>query len=334
MRKIMSFFVIVVVLVLLLPAIVSIGFRIVSDKKESRAAAIFADGVELPFKISVYDINTSQVFEIEFEEYICGVVAGEMPPAYNGEALKAQAVAARSFILSKAGEYFGKDEQRHSGAMICTDSAHCKEWQSINETKKYWDTRYGDEYEERIRKAVSDTSGEYMVCNGETVKAYFYAMSGGRTENASEVWDAELPYLKSVNSHEDLKSDGFETMYTVPRERFCELIKKERGEFKLSDSDELKVEVKRTEGGGVFEIKIAGVTFKGEEIRKIFNLKSTNFEIKPTEDKITFIVKGNGHGVGMSQNGANVLAGEGMKYDEILKHYYSGVSIVNLYKKG
>lgn len=333
MRKMMSFFVIMVLLLLLLPAIVTIGFRGVSDEKESKSVLDFAEGVDLPFKISVYDINTNQVFDIEFEEYICGVVAGEMPPTNNVEALKAQAVAARSFILSKAGESSGGDEQRHKGAMICTDSVHCKEWQSINDIKKVWDTRYADEYEERIRKAVSGTWGEYMVYEGETVKAYFYAMSGGRTENASEVWGAGLPYLKSVNSREDLKSDGFETMYTVPREKFCELLKKERADIKLSDGGELGIEIKRTEGGGVSEIKIAGVTFNGEEIRKMFNLKSTNFEIKPTENKVTFVVKGNGHGVGMSQNGANVLAGEGKKYDEILKHYYSGVSIVNLYKK-
>ena len=153
-------------------------------------------------------------------------------------------------------------------------------------------------------------------------------------QNVKDVWGVALPYLKSVSSREDIGSDGFESMFTIEKDDFIQRLKSQRPNIEISDIYSMVSGIKRTEGGGVDKIKIGNEEFSGAEIRKIFDLRSTNFDVEYKNNKVTFRVKGYGHGVGMSQNGANVLAESGMKYDEILKHYYSGVSIVNLYKKG
>lgn len=336
MRKITTFFIIIVMAVFVLP----IGLSAVSSLTAKRAEsvsykdAVTAGNFSQPFEISVYNTETGKTENVEFESYITGVLAGEMPPSYNIEALKAQAVAARSFILSKAEDYFeGKNAESHHGAMICTDPNHCKSWRDIKAAKKTWDVRYADDYENKIKTAVSLTCGEYMTYDNKVVKAYFYAMSSGRTENVEDVWGVSLPYLKSVSSKEDIGSDGFESRLTLDKDAFVQKLKEANGGVEISDTKNMICDVKRTEGGGVSKIKIGNTEFEGSEIRKIFNLRSTNFTIECSDGKVTFEVYGYGHGVGMSQNGANVLAEKGLKYREILKHYYTGVSIVNLYKK-
>lgn len=337
MRKIIAVFIIVVLTIFAVPMTISSVLRLTKNKTEpiSSGDAITAGSFSQPFSISVWNTETNQVENIEFEEYITGVLAGEMPPTYNIEALKAQAVAARSFILSKAEDYFsGNIPEQHHGAMICTDPGHCKAWNRLSSAKKTWDIRYANDYENKIKSAVLLTSGEYMTYDNRVVKAYFYAMSSGRTENVKDVWGVAIPYLKSVSSREDIGSDGFESMFTIEKDDFIQRLKSQRPNIDISDIYSMVSDVKRTEGGGVDKIKIGNEEFSGAEIRKIFDLRSTNFDIECKNNKVTFKVKGYGHGVGMSQNGANVLAEAGMKYDEILKHYYSGVSIVNLYKKG
>lgn len=318
-----------------------------SERTESaQSGAIQAGSFDTPFTISVYMTDSGKVENRNFEEYIEGVLAGEMPPTYNSEALCAQAVAARSYILSKAEAYFkGQTAPEHNGAMICTNPNHCKAWRDLSAAKAQWDVRYADDYEAKIKAAAKRTEGEYMTYDGKVVKAFFYAMSSGRTENVEDVWGAALPYLRSVDSREDSSSDGFESMSTFTVKSLCDRLHASKSDFSGTDSDMFISEISRTDGGSVREIKIGNTVFKGTQIREILGLKSANFSIelngKKVDEctvpdsgaKVTFRVKGYGHGVGMSQNGANVLAGRGMKYRDILKHYYTGVSIVNLYKK-
>lgn len=327
MRKITGVCVIIVLMLFVVPAFFSAVAKFTAKKDE-----VVAEFTQ-PFNITVFNTEKKLVENIEFEEYITGFVAGEMPPTYDSEALKAQAVAARSYILTKAGDYFsGQNSPEHHGAMICTDSAHCKSWRPISDAKRNWDIRYADEYEKKIKNAVCSTSGEYMTYDGEPVKAYFYAISGGRTEDISDVWGASVPYLKSVNSREDVGSDGFESMYTIKKEDFLSKLKEYRNDFEMTDYVTGDEDISRTAGGGVNKIIIGNIELSGKEIKELFNLRSTNFKLEYGKDTITFRVYGYGHGVGMSQNGANVLAKNGMKYDEILKHYYTGVFSANLYK--
>lgn len=339
MKKAFILFISVVFAAFLLPYFISgvISFaerQAITNISPEEGDAITAGNFVEPFAISVYFANENKVKEIELEEYLAGVLAGEMPPTNHNEALKAQAVAARSYILSRVADFMsGNIQDSHNGAMVCTDYKHCKAWKSIEEVKKGWDARFADDYEAKIRNAVAQTSGEYMMYDSKVVKAYFYAISSGRTENVSEVWGASLPYLKSVASREDVGSDGYESMSTYPKDLFVQKLRTVYSDIEISDTSKMVGSISRTEGGSVSVIEIGGKEFKGEQIREIFDLRSANFELSAEGDKITFRVWGYGHGVGMSQNGANVMANEGKSYIEILKHYYSGVSIVNLYKK-
>lgn len=317
---------------------------------KNKSVSITPGSMEKPFKISVYMTSKNQVCEYDFEEYTAGFVAGEMPPTYNTEAFCAQAVAARSFILSKAEVYFkGAPPEEHHGAMVCDNPYHCKGWNDLDAAATKWDPRYAEDYKNKILGAVKRTEGEYMDYDGEVVKAYFYAVSSGKTENAEDVWGCKLPYLKSVESREDIMSDGYESLSTFTVKSFFERLSRGKSDFlnsNLNDGkNEIFSDIRRSEGGGVTNIKIGDTEFSGEEVKNILELKSTCFEIEINgkkydgqkklneTDKISFRVYGNGHRVGMSQNGANVLAGRGMSYNDILKHYYTGVNIVNLYKK-
>lgn len=338
MRRIVALFFAVLLSIFLFPAIMGAvkgGEVQHTNISAEDGDAITCGSFSRPFNISVYDTVADRLFEMEFEEYLVGVIAREMPPTYHMEALKAQAVAARSYILSKAVDYFGGNTpEEHRGAMVCTDYTHCKAWKDISEVKSGWDIRFANDYESKIRKAVESTTGEYMIYDNKVVKAYFYAISSGWTENVEEVWGATLPYLKSVPSRGDVGADGYESLSTYTKDLFIQKIKKLNAEAEISDLNECLGEINRTQAGGVAEIEIGGISFKGEAIREAFDLRSTNFKISFDGDKVIFNVKGYGHGVGMSQNGANEMAEEGKRYSEILKHYYSGVDIVNLYKKG
>lgn len=304
----------------------------VTDPSFLECDAITSGSFDDSFKITVYNTSSNCTEEFLFEDYLVGVLGGEMPPTYHPEALKAQAVAARSFILSKVADYMqnGASDEHH-GAMVCTDYKHCKAWESIEEQRKKWDPRFSDLYEEKIRQSVEQTKGEYMTYGNKVVKAYFYAISSGKTENVEEVWETSLPYLKSVNSYEDISSDGFNSETSYPKDLFVQKLKNKYSDIEIENPSTMVGKTEHTQGGSVATIEIGGKQFKGSEIRDIFQLRSANFEIITQGDKITFKVKGYGHGVGMSQNGANALANKGKDYIDILKHYYTGISISNLY---
>ncbi len=334
MKKTLALFLAIIISAFFLPYAIS---RIITISGSNTATvtngdAVTAGNFSRPFKISVYIADSGTVKEMEFEEYVTGVLAGEMPATYHLEALKAQAVAIRSYVLSKVASYMQNGApSEHQGAMVCTDYTHCNAWKSIDNARQGWDPRFRDDYEAKIRQAVTQTSGEYMSYDNKVVKAYFYAISSGRTENVEEVWGSSLPYLKSVNSREDIGTDGFESKSHYPKDLFVQKLKTKYSDIDASDLLSMVGNIERTEGGSVSSIELFGKQFDGKEIRNLFGLRSANFEISTEGDKITFLVKGYGHGVGMSQNGANVLAIGGDDYRQILKHYYSGVSFVTLY---
>jgi len=252
---------------------------------------------------------------VNVEEYLYGVLAGEMPASFHAEALKAQAVAARTYIVNKKQD--GEADETHPDADICTDSTHCKAWLSAEDIKSKmgdsWEKQYGD----KMRKAISDTRGEIMVYDNEPIVAVFHSTGSGRTENSEDVWGGSLPYLRSVESPGDASSPKFESQVTVSKAEFENI---------LGVPAEIG-ETLHSQGGAVKSIVIGGKKFSGTEIRSLFGLNSANFEIVAEGDNITFNVKGNGHGVGMSQYGANAMAEEGATYDQILKTYYTGVEI-------
>lgn len=276
--------------------------------------------------VTCLNVKTNEVLNVDLEEHLVGVLAAEMPAAYEPESLKAQAVAARSYIISKSNV----TNPGHPAAAICTDSNHCKGWLSLEEADAKWKPEERDKNRRKLQKAVKATRGEYMIYQDEVVEAFFFAASGGKTENSEDVWSTSLPYLRSVKSPEDEASANYRSSAVFTLDEFCTKISPYvSGELPAGAAPSISAP-KRTEGGSVAQITICGKTFKGSEIRSIFGLKSANFTVEVSEDKVRFDVVGYGHGVGMSQTGANEMAKLGKKYTEILKHYYTNIQIVKM----
>ena len=253
---------------------------------------------------------------MSLEKYLIGVLAGEMPTSYNIEALKAQAVAARTYAIKKMEQ---NKEQDYDVVDTTNDQVYIDE-----ETLK---EKWKDKYEENIKKikeAINKTTSEYLTYNGNTIYAFFFSTSSGQTENCKDVFGENLPYLVSVSSTWDETSPSYLGKITLTKEEFYQ-------KLNLPYKEELNIEIIRNETNSVKEIKINDEIIKGTDFRKKLGLKSTNIEINVT-DKIEIKSKGYGHGVGMSQYGAKELADMGYKYNEILKYYYKDIEIKK-YKK-
>lgn len=273
-------------------------------------------------RIKVYVTEEDAVREMDTEQYLKEVVAAEMPVEFNTEALKAQAVAARTYLKSRENKHF--DE--HKGAVVCTDYKHCKAWISEEKRKELWDKEKCDEYWKKISECVEETKNQYIMYNGQVIDALFHSTSSGYTENAADVWGGEVPYLVSVKSDGEELSPRYKSEKTVSVDEFKSKISE-----KVENTDwsgDLFSDIERSEAGGIKTMKVGGVEISGVTLRTIFELRSTNVQLDEKDGNVHFDVKGNGHGVGMSQYGANYLASTGMGYKDILKHYYTGTEIV------
>lgn len=281
-----------------------------------------AEKLRMSENISVFFHNENKTVSMPIEEYLCGVVCAEMPASFEYEALKAQAVAARSYARYKQNEV----NARHPEAAVCTDYTHCKAYKTLEENEKSWG-KDSEKYRAKIENAIIETQGEVITYNGEVALAVFHSQSGGgRTENSADVWGGNVPYLVSVESHGEEASPGFYSDVTVSFENFKNTIISLNPKASLTSSNDIG-QIVKSEGGAVKTIQIGGQEFSGKEIRSAFGLRSSCFTISSEGDNIRFEVTGYGHGVGMSQYGANSMAKEGCDYREILKHYYSGIEI-------
>lgn len=236
----------------------------------------------------------------------------EMPASYNIEALKAQAVAARTYALNKIAS------GAHSDNAVCTDFACCQAYISPE------DYTGGGDNLKKVADAVSQTSNEIMTYNSEPIVAAFHSMSAGKTTSAEEVWGSKVPYLVSVDSALEKSEESFETTVSVPIDEFIKALASVSENY--SGALDISVPVRDT-AGYVKSLSIGGVTFSGNTIRNLFSLRSTNFNLGIEHSNAVFYVRGYGHGVGMSQHGANLLAEGGADYKEILQTYYTGVTI-------
>lgn len=263
-----------------------------------------------------------QVQEMDLEQYIWGVVAAEMPASFEEEALKAQAVAARTYSLNKAG-----GSPNHPEADLCTDFHCCQAWISREAAEANWGESAGL-YADKITHAVADTAGQVVLYEGQLIDAVFHSSSDQATLDAVEVWGGSVPYLQSVSSPEGEEVPNFHSEVTFTAQEFRDLFLAARPEAVLEGAPETWFgETVRTAGGSVHTIQIGGVSLTGTQVRQIFSLRSACFTVTCTEDSVTFSVTGFGHGVGMSQYGANAMAAAGSTYTEILEHYYTGVTV-------
>ena len=274
--------------------------------------------------ISVLDIKTNTIKDTDLEEYLVGVLAAEMPASYEMEALKAQAVAARSYIIYKSSS----PSEEHPNADVCNNPNHCKAWLAQEEFIKKWSENDRNFYTGKLTNAVNGTKGEYMIYDGEAVEAFFFAGSGGRTEASKDVWGGDRPYLRSVESEGDIYSPDYKSEKTVSTSEFWNILTGFNPQTIPNAGIPVIGSISRTEGGSVNEISLGGQIFSGMEIRNLFGLKSANFTLTASDSGVTFCVLGYGHGVGMSQFGANYMAKNGEKYTEILSHYYTNIQII------
>ena len=324
MKKYLICHIICIALVFIIPLVVILTGNIATGTNFSEYKPT------LSFKsITVYNSKTDKVMEMDLEEYLCGVLAAEMPVSFPYEALKAQAVAARTYIVKRCENAAPSDA--HKGAMMCTSSAHCNAWLSKDERMAKWDKSEAPGNWNKIVSAVNDTSGEIMTYDGAPITAVFYAISSGKTENAEDVWGGDVPYLQSAESPHDTQAPGYSSAASFSTEEFKSIILSSGKSADLSASPKnwYKNE-NRSEGGAVLDCMIGGAVFKGTEIRSLFSLRSHNYTLSYNNGTFTFNVKGYGHGVGMSQWGAKYYAEEGKNYKDILKIYYSGISFRKL----
>lgn len=262
--------------------------------------------VKEEIKLALKDTSTGEIKNIELEDYIVGVVAGEMPASFNEEALKAQAIASRTYAIYKMKNSNGTYD-------LVTDKTN-QVYITEDKMKKLWQENF-DYYFEKIKKAVYDTKDLIMTYNGNVILSMYFARSNGKTEDAILVFGSNEKYLKSVESPEE----SLISEVTISKDEFCNKLNISCDAINISN-------VLKSSSGRINSLNINGKTFKGTEIRTLFDLKSTDFDIS-IGSEIKFVTKGYGHGVGMSQYGANKLAQNGKNYEEILKHYYQNINI-------
>ncbi len=264
--------------------------------------------------ISVLDTKTNNIDKLELEDYVIGVVAAEMPASFNYEALKAQAVASRTYATYKM-------ENATQEYDVVTDVSN-QSYITVEEMQKKWASDFA-KYYNKIKEAVNDTKGEVMTYNDEVIESYYFAMSNGYTEDVALVFSEEKDYLQSVPSIYDNNSlKNFEVTKEFTASEVCQ---------KLKVSCPLKItDIKRSATNRVNTLNVNGEEFKGTVFRNLLGLRSTDFDININNDKVTITTRGYGHGVGMSQYGANGMAKAGKNYEEILKYYYKNVKITTI----
>jgi stage II sporulation protein D len=286
-------------------------------------------------KIKVYFTKENRIKEVYLEEYVRGVVAAEMPAEFGVEALKAQAIAARTYAVSNMEQYNGTKCNQANGGDIC-DTVHCQAYVEKDERFEGWPESKRGVYWNKITDAVKETLGQVLIYNGQVaIDVSYFSTSSGKTEDAAEVFSSNTPYLKSVKSPGEESSPKYKSIQSFSYNEAADKLNKTFPNSKVSASrlrSQITILSPRSSGGSVKQVKLGNITITGSQFRSALGLNSSNFELKFNKDNISITTYGYGHGVGMSQWGANAMSKEGKKYDEILKHYYQGVSIEKLYK--
>lgn len=268
-------------------------------KKEYTLPVLFGDGT---------------IKDMPLDAYLTGVVLREMPADFEKEALKAQAVVARTYTLQKL------PNGKHEDAVVCTDATCC---QGYCTSEEYLNSGGSKEEVEKVAAAVLSTQGLVVTYKGELIEATYFSCSGGKTEDAAAVWGTDVPYLQATDSPGEEKATHYTDTVTYSVKEFCEKL----GVNFTGPSAGWVEDVSYTDGGGVAQMRLCGKTFTGTQLRKMLNLRSTAFILTALGDTITITTKGYGHRVGMSQYGADAMAVQGSNFEEILAHYYQGTEL-------
>ena len=277
-------------------------------------------------KIKLLHLKTGEIEEVILEEYLCNVVSAEMPVDFEIEALKAQVIVARTYTIYKI------NNKKHDNADICDSSSCCQAWISKDDRLSRWEENKREENWKKIERAVNETNGKIITYEGKPINAFFHSNSGGTTEVPINVWGGSgYPYLQMVETSGEEGYTQYASEVTLFFDEILNKIKEKYSDIQIdfTKDDDIKI-LERTESDRVKTIKFGNHNLSGVEARTIFGLRSTNFEIEKQEDKIIFKVKGYGHGVGMSQTGADSSAKQGKNAEDIIHHFYSNVELKDI----
>ena len=331
MKKFFMYFFIFIFICFILPAFLTKReVATISDVNELKQEENKQEEEQYNYKnyktIRLLHKDTGEVEEVGLDEYLYHVVSAEMPANYDLEALKAQAVVARTYTVYKI------QNPKHENAEICDDSNCCQAWVSKEERLARWKETEREDNWKKIKECVDTTKGKIITYENKPINAFFHANSGGTTELPVNVWGGtDFPYLQVVETVGEEGYAQYSSEVELTKEELIEKLKAkyEDIEIDFEKQEELKI-MEYTDSGRVKTVKFGNHELSGVETRTLLGLKSTNFEIIKQDDKIKFTVKGYGHGVGMSQTGADAMAKQGSDYEEIIKHFYIGVEIKDI----
>lgn len=317
MKKLLIKTIIVSVLVLLIPFLLT---TLLSEKSSTPSVEAM--------NFTIYYEGNGSKDKISFDDYLMGVVAANMPAGYEMEALKAQTVIARTYALYNISLLTGDDSDKN----VFTTSELGFSYISPDSLEKYWGIEDYSTYYTKLENAVYATKNKVLTYNNELILPVFFDTGSGLTRNAKEAWNVDIPYLVSVPSKQDVTSTNYLKIYEFKVTDIIAALTKYYSDINLSENkffDQVKVET-RDSAGYVLKTDLGSQTVSGEEFAKVIGLQSDDFYIEDYEGKVRIICNGSGHGVGLSQYGANAMAEDGSDYREILTHYYTGVSIADL----
>ena len=274
---------------------------------------------------------SGQLVEMELEEYLVGVVAAEMPASFGLEALKAQAVVARTYTVNKMRSFGGKGCSRNPGADICTDPAFCQAWESEAQSLAKWPAADAGQHLAKLRRAVAQTAGKVVLHNGQTIDAVFHSNCGGHTENSEDVWLSARSYLRGKPCPFCDNTRWSQTEHAYTGAQFARQILPYVQAIPVSSAGRpLLGPAVRSSTGRVSQLSVAGENVSGRDFRGALQLPSTNFTWRVEGEQVVFTVRGHGHGVGLCQYGADGMARAGKTFREIINFYYTDVSVESL----
>lgn len=278
--------------------------------------------------IKLLHTATNEIEEVALDEYLYHVVSAEMPADYEEEALKAQGIVARTYTVYQ----IENSPNKHEGADMCDSSTCCQAWISKEDRLARWEENIRESNWNKIVNAVNSTAGKIITYEGRPIDAFFHSNSGGTTEMPVNVWGgSDYPYLQSVETAGEDEYSQYSSTVTFTQAELIEKLKEKHPEVAIdfAVADCIKI-LEYTDSGRVRTVKFGNIEISGVEARSVLGLKSANFEISIEGENITFSVKGYGHGVGLSQTGSDTMAKNGSNYEEIIKHFYTGVEITEI----
>ena len=342
MKKITIYFLIFIFICFILPALLTKNDIATSEVEENNnepnESANQENQIENNIQYSEYNYKnygtikllhtkTGEVEEVKLDEYLCNVVSAEMPADFELEALKAQAIVARTYTIYKI------QNKKHDNADICDDSGCCQAWISKEDRLNRWDENLRESNWAKIEQSIYSTTGKIITYNNQPINAFFHSNSGGTTELPVNVWGggSDMPYLQVVETSGEDGYSQYASEVQLTQDELLAKLKEKYSDIQIdfNNDEDIKI-LEYTDSNRVRTIKFGNHEISGTEARSIFGLRSTNFEITKQDGNIKFTVKGYGHGVGMSQTGADSLAKQGSTCEDIINHFYVGIEIKNV----